>query len=105
MDSASTPMRMLARSLLEEALCQLAGAERTPPLRVRSGPARLRWTLPRIAEAVRAFRGRHERLPTRREWRHAGEHGLPGRATLLAMGWSIDDAEQAAHTDNHRKGA
>ena len=106
------PSRQLASSLLDEALAELAAARHPAPPALgplppqRAGPQTgrpRRWTDEAIAAALTAFQVRQGRRPLRREWRDAGRHHLPGRATTVRVYGSLEAACVACR-DGERHG-
>ena len=90
-----TPTRLLARSLLQEALCGHVPASTGRAIPRRSGP-RQTWTRAAILAAMVVFRRQTGAWPTGTDWRHGNAFGLPSRQTMGRFFRSIDAATAAA---------
>lgn len=83
-DDHDTPTRVLARSLVHEALGILASQ---PPTRlIQRGKFRpATWTRETAIQAIRAFVAREGRVPTATEFNTPGPHHVPSRVALLRL--------------------
>ena len=81
-----SPTRLLARSLLYEALALPPQTPGVPDLRRKhAGRYLAYWTAPRVRDALVCFLTQYERPPTSQEWRHARAYGLPNVSTLTRL--------------------
>ena len=85
-DEAVSPTRLLARSLLYEALALPAQHPGVPDLRRKHAG----WTAPRVRDALVCFLAQHGRPPSTQEWRHARAYGLPNVSTLTRLGLTVE---------------
>src|SRR3990167_11527913 len=96
----SSSDRILARSLLREALSIPPEPMPTPPPPNHN----TRWTRKSVFQAARLFVEIHGRLPSHREWEQASRHDLPSRATVQLQWEKLSTLHEAVR-DSLRKGA
>ena len=96
-DEDVSPTRMLARSLLYEALSLVLQHPGVPDLRRKHGGRYTSyWTQARVREALGVFLAEYGRPPTPQEWRHARAYGLPNITTLRRLGLTVEGVLETA---------